>query len=248
MNKKELEKLKNEVLKRELPKHIAITMDGNGRWAKKRFLPRTAGHREGVKTLRKIVEVCGDIGIKHLTVFAFSTENWKRPDGEVSYLLKLLREFLKKDLNTLHKNNVKINIWGNISEFDSGTREEIKKAIKKTEGNTKLQLNLALNYGGRSDIVKACKNISMKVKLGELDIEQINEDMFNSYLYSENQPEPELLIRTGGDYRLSNFLLYQSAYTELWFTDVYWPAFNEEIFYRAILDYYKVDRRFGDIQ
>lgn len=242
------EELKQEVLKGQLPEHIAITMDGNGRWAKKRFLPRTAGHKEGVNALKRIVEVCGDIGIKHLTVFAFSTENWKRPGDEVNYLLKLLRQFLKAELETLHKNDVKINIWGETAGFGEVIKNELDAAVEKTKNNKTLMLNLALNYGGRADIARACKNIAKKAIDGEISVEQISEELISENLYSNKQPDPSILIRTGGDYRISNFLLYQCAYTELWFTETFWPDFDEEMLYEAILDFYKRDRRFGNVK
>lgn len=242
-----IQELKKKVLSRELPEHIAITMDGNGRWAKKRFLPRTVGHKEGVNALKRIVEVCGDIKLKYLTVFAFSTENWKRPEDEVNYLLKLLREFLKSELNTLHKNRVKINIWGDTSVFSDIIQEELQYAVEKTRDNDKLILNLALNYGGKADIIKACKELYHSIAKGEINIDDIDEELFSKSLYSKGQPDPNILIRTGGDYRISNFLLYQSAYTELWFTDVYWPSFDEELLYQAILDYNNRDRRFGGV-
>ncbi|WP_066507411.1 isoprenyl transferase [Abyssisolibacter fermentans] len=242
-----IQELKKKVLSRELPEHIAITMDGNGRWAKKRFLPRTVGHKEGVNALKRIVEVCGDIKLKYLTVFAFSTENWKRPEDEVNYLLKLLREFLKSELNTLHKNRVKINIWGDTSVFSDIIQEELQYAVEKTRDNDKLILNLALNYGGKADIIKACKELYHSIAKGEINIDDIDEELFSKSLYSKGQPDPNILIRTGGDYRISNFLLYQSAYTELWFSDVYWPSFDEELLYQAILDYNNRDRRFGGV-
>lgn len=239
--------LKHDIDKNNLPEHIAIIMDGNGRWATKRFLPRTAGHREGVKRVREIVKECGNLGIKYLTLYAFSTENWKRPEEEVSYLMKLLVEFLSKEVNTLHKNNVKINVIGDLSRLEQNIVKQIENAKKLTQNNNKLILNIALNYGSRDEIKKAVIKIIDDVLNDNLSKDDIDENTIKDYLYTHDQPDPSLLIRTSGELRLSNFLLYQLAYTEFWFTDINWPDFSKEYLYKAILDYQNRKRRFGGI-
>lgn len=231
----------------KLPKHVAIIMDGNGRWAKKRLLPRTAGHREGVERVKEIVEVAGNLGIPYLTLYAFSTENWGRPKEEIDTLMKLLVEYLRKELNTLHKNNVKINILGDIEKLPKLPREEVRKAIEKTRDNKKMNLNIALNYGGRNEIINGIKSLISDVKKGDVVLEDIDEDLFKSYLFTKNQPDPDLLIRPSGEKRLSNFLLYQIAYTEFVFSDVYWPEFTTEQFYKSLIEYQNRNRRFGGI-
>lgn len=230
-----------------LPKHIAIIMDGNGRWAKKRLLPRTAGHREGVERVKEIVEVAGDMGIEYLTLYAFSTENWGRPKDEVDTLMKLLVEYLKKELNTLHRNNVRINVLGNLNELPIVPRDEVIKAIETTKSNTKMQLNIALNYGGRYEIINSIKLLITDVQNGKIKLENIDEVLYKNYLYTKNQPDPDLLIRPSGEKRISNFLLYQIAYTEFVFTDIYWPEFNTEEFYKALIEFQSRKRRFGGI-
>ncbi len=230
-----------------LPKHVAIIMDGNGRWARKRLLPRTAGHREGVERVKEVVEVAGNLGIEFLTLYAFSTENWGRPKEEVDTLMKLLVEYLRKELNTLHENNVKINILGDLSKLPILPREEVYKAVEKTKNNTKMQLNIALNYGGRYEIINGIKSLIVDVQNGNIDLDNIDEDLFENYLYTKNQPDPDLLIRPSGERRISNFLLYQIAYTEFVFTDVYWPEFGEEDFYKAIIEFQSRKRRYGGI-
>lgn len=241
------EKLKSLIDKNKLPRHIAIIMDGNGRWAKKRFLPRTAGHKEGVERVKEIVKACGSLGIEYLTLYAFSTENWARPKDEVDTLMKLLVEYLRKELDTLHKNNVKIIVLGNIDELPDLPKKEIIKAIEKTKNNEKLILNIALNYGSRDEIIQAVRNIILDVKCNKINIEEINKENFNKYLYTRNQPDPDLLIRTSGEQRVSNFLLYQIAYSEFYFTNTLWPDFKEEHLYKAILEYQNRERRFGKI-
>lgn len=243
----EKEKLKKLIDKTKLPKHVAIIMDGNGRWAQKRFLPRTAGHREGVERVKEIVETCGNLGIKYLTLYAFSTENWSRPKDEVDTLMKLLVEYLRKELDTLHKNNVRIRVLGNIDELPELPKKEIIKAIEKTKNNEKLVLNIALNYGARDEIIQAIKKIIIDINQKKMNIEELNKENFKKYLFTKEQPDPDLLIRTSGEQRLSNFLLYQIAYTEFYFTNILWPDFKEEHFYRAILEYQKRERRFGKI-
>lgn len=244
---KTIESLKEKIDESNLPNHVAIIMDGNGRWAKKRFLPRTAGHKEGMERVKEIVEVAAKIGIKYLSLYAFSTENWKRPEKEINSLMKLLVQYLRAELNTLHKNNIKVQALGDISKLPLLPRIEVEKAIEKTKNNDKMTLNIALNYGGRDEIIEATKNILKDVEMGKMDIEELNVNTFNKYLYTKNQPDPDLLIRPSGELRISNFLLYQIAYTEFCFYNIYWPDFREEHFYRAIIDYQKRDRRYGGI-
>lgn len=230
-----------------IPKHIAIIMDGNGRWAKERMLPRNVGHKAGVEALRDVIRTSSDIGVRYLTLYAFSTENWKRPVSEVSMLMKLLVEYLRKEIEELHDNNVKIRTIGDISKLPREVIEEIDKAIFKTRNNEGLCVNIALNYGGRSEIINTIKEISKKVKNSEIQIDQIDEAMVDSALYTSNMPDPDLLIRTSGEIRLSNFLLWQCAYSEFYFTDTYWPDFKGEDLLNAILDYQNRKRRFGGI-
>ncbi|QGT99200.1 Undecaprenyl diphosphate synthase [Candidatus Syntrophocurvum alkaliphilum] len=231
-----------------LPKHIAIIMDGNGRWAKKRLLPRTAGHRAGMKSLRKVVETCTELKIQVLTVYAFSTENWKRPEGEVSYLMELLVEYLNKEIKELHDNNVKIQIIGDIQVLNNSCKQEINRAILMTENNTGLIFNIALNYGSRTEIIYAIKQVAEQIQANLITIDDINEQMLSNTLYTSNIPDPDLLIRTAGEMRLSNFLLWQIAYSELWITEKLWPDFGEKDLIKAIVDYQKRDRRFGGIK
>ncbi|MBW4828716.1 MAG: isoprenyl transferase [Clostridiaceae bacterium] len=245
--KKIIENFKEKIDENNLPVHVAIIMDGNGRWAKKRFLPRTAGHKEGMERVKEIVEVAAKTGIKYLSLYAFSTENWKRPEKEINGLMNLLVQYLRAELNTLHKNNIKVKILGDISKLPLLPRIEVEKAIEKTKNNDKMTLNIALNYGGRDEIIEATKNILKDVEMGKMDIEELNVNTFNKYLYTKNQPDPDLLIRPSGELRISNFLLYQIAYTEFCFYNIYWPDFREEHFYRAIIDYQKRDRRYGGI-
>jgi len=223
-------------------------MDGNGRWAQKRGLPRTAGHKMGIEALKKIVSYSGEIGIQYLTVYAFSTENWKRPQEEVSILMSLIIEYIKKELNVLHKNGVKINPIGEYSKLPEKTVREINKAIEKTKNNTKLTLNVALNYGSRAEITNGVNSIVKKIIDGELSPDQINESLISDFLYTKHQPDPDLIIRPSGEKRLSNFLMWQGAYSELWFSDVLWPEFTEENLMEAINDYKNRDRRFGAVK
>ncbi len=230
-----------------LPNHIAIIMDGNGRWAKRRFLPRNAGHREGMERVIEIVEASQNIGIKHLTLFAFSTENWKRPEEEISGLMKILILYIKNELDKLHKNNVKLKILGDILKLHKTPREEVIRAIEKTKDNDGMTLNIALNYGGRDDIINGIKKMLKDLQLGKINIDQVDDKLFSDYLYTKGQPDPDLLIRPSGELRISNFLLYQIAYTEFWFSDILWPDFKEDQLYGAIIDYQKRNRRFGGV-
>ena len=235
----------NTIQKKALPQHIAIIMDGNGRWAKKRGLPRTIGHRAGVESLKKIVEACGEIGIKYLTVYAFSTENWKRPKEEVDTLMNLLVEYIEKELDTLDKNGVCIKPIGNLLELPENAKHQIYKAIEKTKNNHKLYLQIALNYGGRRELVHAIQGIVRDVSDGKLNRELIDEQVVSQYLYTAGIPDPDLIIRPSGEMRVSNFLLWQLAYAELWVTNVLWPDFRSEHLLQAIFEYQQRQRRFG---
>ncbi|KPL04266.1 MAG: hypothetical protein AMJ90_01395 [candidate division Zixibacteria bacterium SM23_73_2] len=246
---KEVERLKKRIKKnKNLPQHIAIIMDGNGRWAKKRGLPRISGHRAGVKTVKRIVRVAGELDIKFLTLFTFSTENWRRPKKEVSAIMELLYETTKKEIDELCRNNVKLITTGRIDELSPRRRQILQLAKDKTKDNTGLILNLALNYSGRIEILDAVKKMIEDVDAGQIDPEKIDQKLFSRYLYTKDLPDPDLLIRTSGELRLSNFLLWQTSYTELYITEVLWPDFSTFDFYQAILDYQKRDRRFGRIR
>ena len=231
-----------------VPTHIAIIMDGNGRWAKERNLPRALGHRAGVETIRRIVKECNKLGVKYLTLYAFSTENWNRPLEEVNSLMKLLVEYLKNEFEELNSNDVVINSIGNISKLPQICREELNNAYEKTKGNKGLILNLALNYGGRNEIIDAVKEISLDLANRKISKDEITEELFSKYMYTKEMPDPDLIIRPSGELRLSNFLLWQSAYSELWFSDVNWPDFQEKQLKLAISDYQKRDRRFGKVK
>jgi undecaprenyl diphosphate synthase len=230
-----------------VPEHIAIIMDGNGRWAKKRGLPRMAGHHEGMQTVRKIVRHANSIGVKALTLYAFSTENWKRPKIEVDYLMKLPGEFLSTFLPELMEENVQVRIMGNKEELPTHTKHAIENAVKDTSSNTGLILNFALNYGSRNEIVLGIQGMINDVTSGKVSIEEISEETFSQYLLSSELKDPDLLIRTSGEVRLSNFMLWQLAYTEFWFTDVLWPDFKEQHFLKAIGDFQRRGRRFGGV-
>ena len=228
-----------------IPRHIAIIMDGNGRWAKERGLPRIAGHREGINSVREITKICGEIGVKYLTLYTFSTENWSRPKTEVKALMTLLLSTIKKEIKELHKNDVKFSTIGDISILPKGTVKGIKEGEKLTFENSGLNLILALNYGSRQEIISAVNNIVYDVKKGSLDSNSIDENIFSSYLDTNNCPDPDLLIRTSGELRISNFLLWQSAYTEMYLTNTYWPSFRENELFTAIFDFQNRERRFG---
>jgi undecaprenyl diphosphate synthase len=243
----EILKLKEQIDMNRIPKHIAIIMDGNGRWAKKRFLPRTAGHREGVERVSEIVEAASDLNVQCLSLYAFSTENWKRPKEEIDALMNLLILYINRELDRIHKNNIRMRVMGDISKLPKNVAEKVQMAIEKTKDNTGMVLNIGLNYGGRDEIVRAVKNILADVKKGKLKEEEINSDVFSKYLYTSELPDPDLLIRPSGELRLSNFMLYQVAYTEFWFSEIYWPDFKPKHLYEAIIDYQKRDRRFGGI-
>lgn len=230
-----------------LPNHVAIIMDGNGRWAKKRGLPRIAGHKQGMDVVKKIVRVASQLEIKVLTLYAFSTENWKRPRAEVEFLMRLPKEFLHTYLPELMHHNVKIETIGEFDGLPSYTKEAIHYAKEQTKNNDGLLLNFALNYGGRYEIMRAIKQIVADVSTKEISLETLDEKDFSKYLYTNGMSDPDLLIRTSGEQRLSNFLLWQLAYAEFWFTDTLWPDFNEEIFLQALQDYQQRKRRYGGI-
>ncbi|KZN48815.1 isoprenyl transferase [Pseudoalteromonas luteoviolacea] len=233
------------ISQQSLPKHVAIIMDGNGRWAQARKRPRAYGHKKGVDSVRSAVQFCSKLGIESLTLFAFSSENWRRPEDEVSTLMELFLFVLSKEVKKLHKNNVKLNIIGDISKFPTSLQDKVHDAHALTGKNTGLQLNVAANYGGRWDIVNAAQTLAEKVKTGELDVTDITEDALTNNMSMAEQSPLDLLIRTGGDYRISNFLLWQAAYAELYFTETLWPDFNEEAFSEAIACYISRERRFG---
>lgn len=228
-----------------LPQHIAIIMDGNGRWAQKNGMDRYKGHEEGVISVRKIVEAAGDIGIKYLTVYTFSTENWNRPQEEVDALMALMILAIQRETPDLMKNNVRLLAIGDIDRLPQETKDNLLGCIRETSRNTGLSLVLALSYSSRWEIAEAARRIAREVQQGVLDMDQINEEVIANHLSTQHIPDPDLLIRTGGEYRISNFLLWQMAYAELYFTPAYWPEFRENNLYEAILDYQKRERRFG---
>jgi undecaprenyl diphosphate synthase len=228
-----------------LPKHLAIIMDGNGRWAKQQGFMRAFGHENGTKSVRLTVESCAKLGIENLTLYAFSTENWNRPKLEVDTLMKLLINSLKNELSTLTQNNIRLQSIGNLDLLPKSAQKELKSVIDKTKNNTRMTLTLALSYGAREELLHAIKAISTKVKNNIISTEAIDESIINEHLYTHNLPDVDLLIRTSGEHRISNFLLWQIAYAELYFTDVLWPDFKEEDLYEAILSYQKRERRFG---
>ena len=227
----------------KIPEHIAIIMDGNGRWARAKTLPRIAGHKQGVKAVRNITEICGELGVKYLTLYTFSEENWNRPQMEISALMKLLVSSLKKEVRDLNKNNVRFTVIGDVTKMDNFVQDELNEAIELTKNNDGLNLNLALSYGGRQEIITAFKRLYSQIN----STEEITEKRFESQLYTSNIPDPDLLIRTGGEMRVSNFLLWQIAYTELHITNTFWPAFGRNELLIAIYDYQQRERRFGKI-
>ena len=238
--------LRNKILSGgDIPKHIAIIMDGNGRWATSQNLPRLAGHREGIKSVREIVRICGEIGIEYLTLYTFSSENWNRPVKEVSSIMKLLFSTIKKEVQNLHKNNVRLLAIGKLDDLPQKSYQEIMEGINKTKENTGLNLILALSYGSRQELLRAVRRIVDRSKIDKIKIDEINEDMISKELYTSEIPDPDLLIRTGGENRISNFLLWQSAYTEFYMVDVFWPEFREKELINSIEDYQARQRRFG---
>ena len=239
--------MKENILGGHIPEHIAIIMDGNGRWAKERSLPRIAGHKEGVNSVREITRACGEIGVKHLTLYTFSTENWRRPKAEVSALMTLLLKTISTEVRELHKNNVRFTAIGDLKKLPKSTQKGIFDGIEITKNNTGLNLCLALNYGSRQEMVSAVQAIAKKVKNGDLKLDEINETIFSNTLSTSDMPNPDLLIRTSGEYRLSNFLLWQCAYSEILMTKTFWPAFREDALIEAILEYQSRERRFGKV-
>jgi undecaprenyl diphosphate synthase len=229
----------------KLPRHVAIIMDGNGRWAKKRALTRVEGHREGINSVREIVRACGELGIEYLTLYTFSKENWNRPKGEVSALMTLLLKTIRAEVNELRRSNVRLMTIGRLEDLPYLARESMEQAIRILRKNDGLTLNLALSYSSRQEMVDAVRQIAAAVKAGHLEPDEIDEDMISSHLYTTSIPDPDLLIRTSGELRLSNFLLWQLAYTEIYVTDVLWPDFRRKEFYEALLAYQKRERRFG---
>ena len=237
--------LLSEINTDQLPNHIAIIMDGNGRWAKSKGLLRSIGHQNGAKTVKEVVETCAKINVKYLTLYAFSTENWNRPKLEVELLMKLLISSLKKEVKTLQKNNIKLSTIGNLNSLPTKVAKELKDVIEKTKDNNRLTLTLALSYGSQEELIKTIKEISLKVKNNLISPENINKLVINNHLYDHYLPDVDLLIRTSGEQRISNFLLWEIAYAELFFSDILWPDFNKENLFEAILNYQNRERRFG---
>lgn len=238
--------VQDELIKHgEIPEHIAIIMDGNGRWAKSLGKTRVFGHRQGVASVRDTVEACGQLGVKYLTLYTFSTENWKRPKDEVTILMKLLIKSLKNETDRLHENNVRLIATGNLEKLPDIVFKELQDAMRKTKDNKLMTLNLALSYSGRWDIINAVRKIAGDVNSGKIKTEDINEKLFPNYLATNGIPDPDLMIRTGGEYRISNFLLWELAYTEIYIDDVFWPEFRRQHLYNAIREFQKRERRFG---
>lgn len=238
---------KSQINLEYLPNHIAFIMDGNGRWAKKRMLPRTAGHKEGVNRLRELVEECAVLGVKYMTVYAFSTENWSRPKTEVDFLMKMIVEYLKKETVKLIKNNIKLNFIGFLDELPEDVKREISKAMKETEKCTGTVFNVAMNYGSRREIVEACKQMCKKSVENPLFIESIDETIFKENLLTKDMPDPDMVVRTSGEQRISNYLLFQIAYSELFFEDIAWPEYKAEVLHKNIYEYQQRERRYGKI-
>jgi undecaprenyl diphosphate synthase len=228
-----------------LPRHIAVIMDGNGRWAKRRRLPRIAGHRAGIRAVRQAVEACARLGVPYLTLYAFSIENWKRPQTEIKLLMSLLREYLRKEIGELNKQNISLGVIGRIEELPQNVQQDLENAIEKTGQNTGMRLTLALNYGARAELVDAVRAVARKLR-GNGDV-VIDEETFSQFLYTRELPDPDLLIRTSGEMRLSNFLLWQAAYSEIWVTETLWPDFSQEHLFQAIIDFQKRERRYGGL-
>lgn len=242
-----MQDLKDKIDLKRLPRHIAIIMDGNGRWAKEKGEDRLFGHYHGVESVRNIVEGCADLGVEYLTLYAFSTENWDRPEKEVSGLMDLLVDTIRKEVDTLNKNNIKLHVIGNLQMLPPFANSEMQEALEMTRNNTGMNLVMALSYSSRWELVNAVKNIALDAQAGILDANNITSETLENYLCTRNIPDPELMIRTSGDFRVSNFLLYQLAYTELYFTETRWPDFRKENLYEAILDFQSRERRFGKI-
>ena len=227
-----------------LPRHVAVIMDGNGRWARERRLPRVAGHRSGITAVRETVEMCARLGVEVLTLYAFSQENWKRPRAEVTTLMSLLREYVRKELNTLRDNDIRFRVIGHLEDLPESARSELGRAMEQTASNNGLQFNIALSYGGRTEIVDACRAL---IEEG-VDADDLTTEIFAEKLYTAGQPDPDLLIRTSGELRVSNFLLWQIAYAEIWVTETLWPDFRRAHLFQAILDYQSRERRYGGLK
>ena len=238
---------KEKLIAEKLPRHIAIIMDGNGRWAKEKGKDRLFGHYSGVESVRNIVEGCAELKIQYLTLYAFSTENWDRPKDEVTGLMELLVQTIHDEVATLNKNNIRLHVIGNMDLLPASARKEIEEACEETKSNTGLNLIMALSYSSRWEIINAVKNIGFEIKKGNLQPDEITDELFSRHLCTGLFPDPELMIRTSGEYRISNFLLYQLAYSELYFTDTLWPDFRKENLYEALLNYQNRERRFGKI-
>lgn len=239
---------KSQIDQSAVPKHVAFIMDGNGRWAKKRMLPRTAGHKEGVVRLSEILEECATIGVKYMTVYAFSTENWSRPKSEVDFLMKMLVEYLKKETHKLLKNNIRLNFLGFLEELPVDVKREVDQSMAKTAHCDGMVFNVALNYGGRREIIEACQSLCREYKENGKNIEDIDEDTFKAKLLTGDMPDPDLVIRTSGEMRISNYLLFQIAYSEFIFEDIAWPEYKAAIFYKNIYEYQQRERRYGKIK
>ncbi|HKO77515.1 MAG TPA: isoprenyl transferase [Flavobacterium sp.] len=237
--------LKDKINTNNIPKHLAIIMDGNGRWAKQKGFIRTLGHESGSKSVKIIIQECLDLGVEYLTLYAFSTENWNRPKLEVDTLMRVLINSLKKELKTMQEGNIKMNAIGNLEKLPKNAQKQLFDVLDKTKDNTKMTLTLALSYGSREELVNVVKIISDKVKNNIISIDSIDDSIINEHLYTHNLPDVDLLIRTSGEHRISNFLLWQIAYAELYFTDVLWPDFKEQDLHEAIISYQKRERRFG---
>lgn len=237
--------LKEQINIERLPRHIAVIMDGNGRWAKEHFKPRIFGHQNAIQAVREVNEACAELGVEYLTLYAFSTENWNRPGDEVSGLMTLLSQTIRKETATLLKNGIRLNMIGDIQRLPQGIRDELFRAIEATGKGDRMELTLALSYSGRWDITDAARRMARDAKNGQLDPKDITEDTVTNYLSTAGTPDPELLIRTSGELRISNFLMWQLAYSELYFTNKYWPDFRKEDLYEAIVDYQHRERRFG---
>ena len=228
-----------------VPKHVAIIMDGNGRWATKRHLPKIAGHRAGAKTVERVMDAARELGVEVLTLYAFSTENWKRPKEEVGALFRLLEDYIDREAEKLHKNNVRLSVIGRIRELPARLQDKIAKTVAMTAGNTAFTLNIALNYGGRAEIVDAVRALAVDVKDGRVSADDIDEALFSRYLYTKDLPDPDLMIRTSGEFRISNFLNWQLSYAEIYVTEKLWPDFGKEDLRKAVAEYQGRERRFG---
>ena len=242
-----LEFSRDNITHGNIPRHVAIIMDGNGRWTKDRSLPRIAGHKEGMGAVRNAIEGSIEAGIEMLTLFAFSTENWQRPKHEIAALMGLVRLYSAQEKSELKEQGVEVHVLGDINSLDESTRNAIEDIVLETTGGIKLRLNLMISYSGREDIIRACRSIADQVAIGKIDPDQINADIFNDYLFTKELPDPDLLIRTSGEVRISNFMLWQIAYTEIHITPVLWPDFSKDDLFQAIWDYQERDRRFGRV-